>query len=238
MANENKEQQNIRLTAESLKAGQVDAVNTLNQADRAEANKAFKESINLLTKINKLIDESNSKTASFEKSTINIKKIEQERERIERKRKTLITEIGRASQQNQDAAKEYIQRIQERERLENKLARSQGAQKRTIQQQLSSLNQTIEADERRLAGSRQQLDLVAKIQSEEGLKERIELLGEELKTEEEIAKKVGNTGAFLKAIGKILPGATGLYKKMVEEARNGEVKTKGMVIAADRKSVV
>lgn len=232
MANENQEQRNIRLTAEALRAGQTDAVSSLVAADQAEANKAFKESINLLNKINKLIDESNSKTNSFEKSTINIKKIEQERERIERKRKTLITEIGRASQQDQNAAKDYLQKIQERERLENRLARTQGIQRLSIQQQLNNLNQTIEADERRLAGSKEQLDLVAKIQSQEALKERVDLLEDELKIEEKIAKQVGNTGAFLKTIGKVLPGANNLYKKMVEEARNGEVKTKGLVIAA------
>lgn len=229
MANENQGQQNIQETAAALKAGQAAAVNQA--TNQQEANKAFKDSINLLTKINRLIDESVAKTGSFEKSTINIKKIEQERERIERKRKTLFKEINQYNTQDKQSAESYLRNIQSREALERKLARTQGIQRLSIQQQLNALDSQIISQEAQLANSKEQLELVSKIRSEEGLKERIDLLGEELEVEKEIADKVGFTGGLLKTIGKIIPGATNLYKDMVKEAREGESKTKGMVIA-------
>jgi hypothetical protein len=227
MAIDDPAQQNIQDTAASLKAGQAAAARSAQ--NQQEANKAFKESINLLTKMNRLIDDSASKTASFEKTTINVKKIEQERERIEGKRKTLFKEIQRYQQADVDSAKEYLSKIEQREELEKKLSRTIGLQKLSIQQQLTTLNKTIDTKEAQLANSKEQLELVSKIRSEEGLKERIEGLNEELAVEEKIADQVGFTGSLLKQIGRFYPKAGELYKKIVGETREGVSTTSNWV---------
>jgi hypothetical protein len=223
-------QENIQQVAEALKAGQSAAA--AQAANQQEANQAFKESINLLTKINKLIDQSASKTASFEKGAINIKKIESERERIESKRENLLREINRYGAADVTSAKNYIAKVKEREDLEKRLSRTHGIQRLTIQQQLNALGQTIQTEENRLANSKEQLELVSKISSEEGLKERIELLGEELETEKELSKQVGLTANALKIVGKILPAAKEKYSQIVSEVREGEHRTKNLVKAS------
>ena len=87
MANEKDDQRKIASeTIESLKiAQQANAQQGLNQE--------FKESINLLKKMNSLIEDSVSKTQTLEKSAVNTTKLKRELERIEKKQATAQREV-------------------------------------------------------------------------------------------------------------------------------------------------
>lgn len=224
MANENKEQQNIQEAASSLRAGQVQAAAAA--ANTQEANKAFKESVNLLYKMNKLLDDSVAKTQSFEKGTINVKKLQQEQERIQRKSKSLQAELERGNQRDLIKASNYLKSIKERKKLEAELAVSSGAARTNLQAQLNVQNRIIGLQERRMANEVEQLALVAKMQSQEGLKERIENLEYEIELEKDVAKQVGITGKFLALTTKYLGVGKNLQSKIVEETRNGTSSTK------------
>ena len=62
-------------------------------------------------------------------------------------------------------------------------------------------------------------------------KEEVAIMQERIEEEKAIADKIGFTGNLLKQSNKYLGIGGGLYGKIVQEARDGEVKTKGMVIA-------
>jgi len=226
MANENQSQQNLQETAASLSAAQQNIT-----ATSAATNREFKESVNLLTKMNKLIDDSTSKTASFEKSTINIKRIQQERERILRKEVNLAAQLSAINQTDKDIADEYITNIEKRKKLEEDILKKRSVgnyqQSAILRTQLSTLETTIEGQEQLL--NVQQLSAIALKQSEKGLKERVNLATEELENEKRIEKQLGKTGTALKVLNKYLLFGKDTYSKMVEEAREGENTTKKWV---------
>ena len=224
MAGENKEQQNIQETAAALKAGQAQALSTA--ANAQEANKAFKESFNLLNKMNKLLDDSVAKTQSFEKSTINVKKLQQEQERIQRKSKSLMTEINRAAKEDVNAAGNYLGKLKERKELEGQLATATEEVKKDLQAQLVTLGKVIEAQEASMANQVEQLALVAKMQSYQGLEERIAGLQDEIELEKDLANQVGITGKLLAFSTKYLGVGKNLQTKIVEETRKGTSTTK------------
>lgn len=224
MAGENKEQQNIQETAAALKAGQAQALSTATNIQ--EANKAFKESFNLLNKMNKLLDDSVAKTQSFEKSTINVKKLQQEQERIQRKSKSLMTEINRAAKEDVNAAGNYLVKLKERKELEGQLATATEEVKKDLQAQLVTLGKVIEAQEASMANQVEQLALVAKMQSYQGLEERIAGLQDEIELEKDLANQVGITGKLLAFSTKYLGVGKNLQTKIVEETRKGTSTTK------------
>lgn len=224
MAGENKEQQNIQETAAALKAGQAQAASTA--ANVQEANKAFRESFNLLNKMNKLLDDSVAKTQSFEKSTINVKKLQQEQERIQRKSKSLMTEINRAAKEDVTAAGNYLGKLKERKELEGQLATATEEVKKDLQAQLVTLGKVIEAQEASMANQVEQLALVAKMQSYQGLEERIAGLQDEIELEKDLANQVGITGKLLAFSTKYLGVGKNLQTKIVEETRKGTSTTK------------
>lgn len=225
MANENQSQQNIQETAASLSSAQQN-INT----NYSATNKEFKESINLLNKMNKLIDDSVSKTASFEKSTINIKRIEQERERVTRKQKNLQAELNRLSQVDKDIASEYITKIEKRKKEEEEIIRKRSLGLTVNNAILATLEQEIIDMEELLTG--EQLKAIAIQQSVAGINERLDLTNEELEKEKQIKKELGFTGTALKVLNKYLLFGKDTYSKMVEEAREGDKTTKKWVTTA------
>jgi hypothetical protein len=222
MANENQQQKNLQETAESLKVA---------QATQNRLNAEFKESVNLLTKMNNLITDSASKTSSFEKSTINVRKLQTEQERIERRRKNLIDQITQANQTEVQNAKDYIKNIEDRRKKEEEIFKQRSLgnyqQATALNEQLALIQQSIDLQETRL--NQEQLSLIAAIQSERALEERLGLLGQEIKSEKDIEKQLGNTGKALKLLNKYLLFGKDTYSKMVTEAREGEDGTKKWV---------
>lgn len=225
MANENQAQQNLQETAASLSAAQQNITNQY-----SATNKEFKESINLLNKMNKLIDDSVSKTASFEKSSINIKRIQQERERILRKQTNLQAELNRLSQVDRDIASEYVTKIEKRKKEEEEIIRKRSLGLAINNSILLTLEQEITDMEELLTA--EQLRAIAIQQSVSGINERIDLTNEELEKEKQIKKEVGLTGAALKLLNKYLLFGKDTYSKMVEEAREGDKTTKKWVTTA------
>jgi len=234
MANDNKSQQNIQETASSLSTAQSAAASSVTGAYIA-TNKEFKESINLLNKMNKLIDDSVSKTQSFEKSTINIKRIEQERERIQRKQLNLEAQLKTVSDADQQKASEYVKKLEDRKKLEEEIIRKRSLGQRISTAALQTLETEITDIEKILTA--EQLTAVAIQQSNKGLEERINLVNEELKKEEQIKKELGFIGGGLKLMNKYLLFGKDLYGKMVEEAREGDKATKNWVATAALLSV-
>lgn len=227
MANENKAQQNIQETASSLKA--TSEAYRLQAGAQQEVNVAFKESINLLNKMNKLIDDSTSKIGAFEKSTINIKRIEQERERINRKSSNLQAELNQIAQTEVDIAKDYVKKLEKRRKEEDELAKRRSLGLSVNGQILAQIETEISRIERAITA--EQLRATAIIQSKKGLEERVSIIGEELDKEKELAKSLGVTGKILQLSTKYLGTGKNLYGKIVEEARGGEFGTKKMAIA-------
>jgi hypothetical protein len=228
MADDSKIGPDINETVSSLKALRDSGANT---------NAEFKESINLLQKMNKLIENSVAKTQSYEKSRINTKRIETELEKIEKERKKTLSQIGTSDRQ---FAEEYISNLDKRKNLEDKLirARSAGntAMAATLNTQLRDTQRIITDQERRL--QTEDLMLIALVQQEKSLDQRVKTLNEEIDKEKDIAKQVGFVGNLLKLSNKYLGVGGDLYGKIVSEAREGETTTKkwvmttGLLVAA------
>ena len=234
MANENKSQQNIQETAASLQVAQQAAAAARASENLQEqyiaTNKEFKETINLLTKINRLIDDSTSKTQSFEKSTINTKRIEQERERIKRRSGNIQAELTRLSQTDVKEAEKYILKIEERKKQEEKILRDRSLGLEIDTEILKKLDEEVEGIEKKLTA--EQLSAIALTQSKAALEERINLTTEELEKEKDIQKQLGFAGTALKVLNKYLLFGKDTYGKMVEEAREGDKTTKKWLTTA------
>lgn len=225
MANENKSQQNLQETAASLTAAQRNAELAAQANQQYQAtNKEFKETINLLTKINKLIDDSTSKTQSFEKSTINIKRIQQEKERIQRRQANLQTQLNNLSKADKDTASQYIQNVENRKKLEEDILKKRSLGLRVDKSKLKELEASIVATERNLTA--EQLTAIALQQGIKALEERVSLTNEELDKERKIKNELGPIGFALKLLNKYLLVGKDAYGKMVEEAREGDKTTK------------
>jgi hypothetical protein len=223
MANEKDDQRKIASeTIESLKiAQQANAQQGLNQE--------FKESINLLKKMNSLIEDSVSKTQTLEKSAVNTTKLKRELERIEKKQATAQREVNQANQADKVIAEEYLKNVKDRNKTEQELLKRKSLGLDIVQQQ----NELLLIESKISATSLQngQIDLIAKMQANELLKERVATLGEEIVAEKKIESSVGLTGKALKLMNKYLLFGKDTYGKMVEEARDGESTTKKWIAA-------
>jgi len=220
MADENKNGPDINETISSLKALKDSGANT---------NAEFKESINLLQKMNKLIENSVAKTQSYEKSRINTKRIETELEKIEKERKKTLSQIGTSDRQFAD---EYIENLDKRKNLEDKLIRARSAGNTAMASSLNAellVTQTLITSREALLET-EDLMLIALVQQEKSLEQRVKTLNEEILKEKEIAKQVGFVGTLLKLSNKYLGVGGDLYGKIVSEARDGETTTKKWVL--------
>lgn len=220
MADENKNGPDINETISSLKALKDSGANT---------NAEFKESINLLQKMNKLLENSVAKTQSYEKSRINTKRIEGELEKIEKERKKTISQIGTSDTQ---FAEEYIANLDKRKNLEDKLIRARSAGNTAMANSLNAelnITQSLITNQERLLET-EDLMLIALVQQEKSLGQRVKTLNEEIVKEKDIAKQVGFVGNLLKLSNKYLGVGGDLYGKIVSEARDGESTTKKWVM--------
>jgi hypothetical protein len=218
MANEKDDQRKITSeTIESLKIAQ--------QANaQQDLNSEFKDSINLLKKINSLIEDSVSKTQTLEKSAINTNKLKRELEKIEKKQATTQRELNQANQTDKVIAEEYLKNVKDRNKVEEELLK-----RRSLGLNVSSLQNDLRQIEAKISSTilqNGQIDLIAKMQANELLKERVATLEEEIVAEKKIESSVGLIGKSLKLMNKYLLFGKDTYGKMVEEARGGEISTK------------
>ena len=224
MAGEKDEQRKATSeTIESLKIAQQ-AHQQLN------LNQGFKESINLLKKMNSLIEDSVSKTQTLEKSAINTNKLKRELEKIQKKQVIAANQILSAQAADKTIAEKYLADVDKRRKLEEDILK-----KRSLGQRVSNERVQLSRIETTITNTRlnnEQLDLIAKIQANKLLQERIGTLGEEIEAEKKIESSVGLTGKALKLMNKYLLFGKDTYGKMVEEAREGENTTKRWVAGA------
>jgi len=197
-----------------------------------DVNKAYKDSINLLEKMNKLIQDSVSKTQTYEKSKINTNRLERELEKIAAKRKTNEDNLAKLNQADRVIAEEYVKNLDKRKNLEDKLIRARAAGNnkyaRDLQIELQNTQGIITQQESSL--EIETLKAVQLTQQQHTLEERIKGLGEEIAKEKEVKKQVGLTGTLLKLSNKYLGVGGDLYGKIVEETREGENTTKKWVL--------
>jgi hypothetical protein len=193
---------------------------------QGDQNKELDKSINLLSKINDLRDESIAKVKALNKETINVKSIEKdvqkarEKQILSQKKEQDLARVLSA-QENQNASN-YVKNIQKRKELENNIQKAKFQGNTILQTQLSTQlgiieqaviaqEQTLNIDERRLASV---------IEANKVAGETQRLLEAELATEKEINKSVGLTGKAFGLLAKKLGIGDKYYGDMVQKARD------------------
>jgi hypothetical protein len=193
---------------------------------QGDQNKELDKSINLLSKINDLRDESIAKVKALNKETINVKSIEKdvqkarEKQILSQKKEQDLARVLSA-QENQNASN-YVKNIQKRKELENNIQKAKFQGNTILQAQLSTQlgiieqaviaqEQTLNIDERRLASVIEANKVAGETQT---------LLEAELATEKEINKSVGLTGKAFGLLAKKLGIGDKYYGDMVQKARD------------------
>jgi hypothetical protein len=193
---------------------------------QGDQNKELDKSINLLSKINDLRDESIAKVKALNKETINVKSIEKdvqkarEKQILSQKKEQDLARVLSA-QENQNASN-YVKNIQKRKELENNIQKAKFQGNTILQTQLSTQlgiieqaviaqEQTLNIDERRLASVIEANKVAGETQT---------LLEAELATEKEINKSVGLTGKAFGLLAKKLGIGDKYYGDMVQKARD------------------
>ena len=172
-------------------------------------NNLLKDSLKFTKNLENLYSRIDAKISSLNKSAINTKKIEQETIKL--------TEKAFNAQKNEldleknltIEAKRYTDYVKQKN-LNYKEAFTYLVKTNNVE----ALNYTIAKE----------LTKITKEKAESGK--------EILETEKEVEKLVGSTGKLLEFTNKYLGIGGGLYKKIVEEARDGSVKTKALVISS------
>jgi hypothetical protein len=195
---------------------------------QGDVNTELNKSINLLSQINDLRDQSIAKVKALNRETINTRDIQRELKKAKEKDELTTVKISKLESSLTDIQKQnttdYIASISarlekeqqiERARLQGntQLARFLGAQLNQIDQIIGSQEQNLTVDERRYA---------AAIQANKVSKETISLLQQESDIEEKIQKSVGFTGIGLGKISEKLGLGTKYYGELVEKARELE----------------
>jgi hypothetical protein len=193
---------------------------------QGDQNKELDKSINLLSKINDLRDESIAKVKALNKETVNVKAIERD---VQKAREKQII----ASKKEQDLARslssieitranDYVKNIQKRKELENGIQKAKFQNNTIVQAQLQaqlvaidqavvSQEQSLNIDERRLASI---------IEANKVAGETQKILEAELATEKEINNSVGLTGKAFGLLAKKLGIGDKYYGDMVQKARD------------------
>jgi len=183
----------------------------------------LRETANLLKELERSYGKISDKLKSLKRDTINISKIEGERAKavqdLEKSKRKLVEFETR----NQSIVKDLNEQLKKESELREKV--NLGVFKgKELFKKIKELKQ-FEAD-----ATYQQYK--ALLNANVATKERLGIVDDILEEEKRVAKEVGNTGFLLKNLGKILPGAKRYYSQIVEEAREGEKRTKLLVIAA------
>jgi len=193
---------------------------------QGDQNLELNKTINLLSKINDLREESISKVKSLNRQSINLKEIEKEVQKAKQKELLATEKLKKIEEQlstsAKTSAKEYITRIEQRRDLENELAKAtkinNAGQMAFLRNQLSMVDaelivkeNTLGVDERKYA---------ALLQSNKIAKDNVEVIEEELLKEKELNKNIGFTGKAMGFFAEKLGVGKEYYADMVEKARD------------------
>ena len=200
------------------------AISTLKSfTDATEAQNAeLKDSINLLKDMNKSYDKIADRVFAMNKATINTNKLEKELEKVKQQQNRAARELAEWEKQQSETVKMYNKDLNAELLLQQKINNKEleGAQLKKANKYLRSLQNDLEYQSYKTS-----------IMAVNKAREEVALMQERVDEEKLIAEKIGFTGNLLKQSNKYLGIGGGLYGKIVEEAREGEVKTKGTVIA-------
>ena len=203
-----------------LKAG---IANLKSFTDATEAqNAGLKESINLLKDMQKSYDKIADRVSSMNKATINTNRLEKELEKTKQQQNRAARELAEYEKEQADTVKMFNKDLNAELLLQQKINNKEleGAQLKKANKYLRNLQNDLEYQSYKTS-----------IMAVNKAKEEVAIMQERIEEEKAIADKIGFTGNLLKQSNKYLGIGGGLYGKIVQEARDGEVKTKGMVIA-------
>ena len=204
-----------------LKAG---IANLKSFTDATEAqNAGLKESINLLKDMQKSYDKIADRVSSMNKATINTNRLEKELEKTKQQQNRAARELAEYEKEQADTVKMFNKDLNAELLLQQKINNKEleGAQLKKANKYLRNLQNDLEYQSYKTS-----------IMAVNKAKEEVAIMQERIEEEKAIADKVGFTGNLLKQSNKYLGIGGGLYGKIVQEARDGEVKTKGMVKGA------
>jgi hypothetical protein len=192
---------------------------------QGDTNIELTKTINLLSKVNDLREESIAKVKSLNKQSINLKEIEKETEKVRQKQllslekfNDLDKTISGNAKQNAQA---YLSQIKQRKDIETELARANLAnnagQKTFLSGQLALLDAALLNKETTLSVEERQYAALS--QSNEITQENVELLEQQLVIEKEIDKNIGFSGKAMGFFAEKLGIGKEYYADMVEKAR-------------------
>ena len=199
---------------------------------QGDTNSELNKSINLLSQVNDLREQSIAKVKALNKESINSKDIQKELKKAREKEELTLIKISKLetsinSNQKQNAAN-YIKNIGQRKELEDELSRArllnntgQIAFLRTqldlVDTEIFNKENTLNLDERKYA---------AALQANKVAIETAGVLQDELATEKEINKSIGITGRIMGMVGKKLGANNDIYGDMVQKARDLNIESK------------
>lgn len=220
MANENE------LNPQDYVSGNVkDSVDSLKKLTglSKEQRDTVRETRDILKDIDKAYERINARVDSYNKQTINVSRIEKDLEKVREKRNI-----------SEKRLEDIVKKIGEtKEQLNEKLKRQSELSEKIRLNVLDQSEKQLALNELKNLEKDANLEIYkASLNSIKLSEKEIEAIEDKLEAEKKVKDTVGVTAAVLGKIGTILPGAKKMYGQIVEEARNGEVKTKNMAIGA------
>jgi hypothetical protein len=191
-----------------------------------DTNSELNKSINLLSQVNDLREQSIAKVKALNKESINSKDIQKELKKAREKEELTLIKISKlestlGTTQKQNAVG-YLSAISAREKKEEAIQRAKLKGDLLLAQflgtQLNQIDQTIEDQERGLTIDERRY--AAALKSNVVAKETKFLLEDELNTEKDINKSIGITGRIMGMVGKKLGANNDIYGDMVQKARD------------------
>tara|TARA_R110000868_G_scaffold88724_5_gene247229 strand:- start:5015 stop:7240 length:2226 start_codon:yes stop_codon:yes gene_type:complete len=193
---------------------------------QGDTNLELNKTINLLSKINDLRENSIAKVKSLNRETINTREIQKELTKVKEKEQLALAKLSKlendlADNQKQNA-KDYLSAISAREKKEEAIQRAKLKGNTRLANflgtQLNQIDQLIGAHERDLTVEERKY--AAAVKSNDIAKEAIGVLQEELVLEKDINKSIGFSGKAMGFFAEKLGIGKEYYADMVEKARD------------------
>ena len=213
-------------------AEEIDISKSLEQSIRdsrriqGDTNSELNKSINLLSQVNDLREQSIAKVKALNKESINSKDIQKELKKAREKEELSSIKISKLesslSAAEKKRANNYIVAVKIRENLEEKITRAKlkgdTASVTSLARKLTSVDTLIDKSEKDL--NLDERKYAAALESKKVALETKSLLEDELASEKEINKSIGITGRIMGMVGKKLGANNDIYGDMVEKARD------------------
>lgn len=203
--------------------------------EQGDFNDTIKDSINLLRQLDRSYDRIEARLETLNKSSINLKEINQELSKARQREFSTTKKLEEAqktiSADSRNRVDQYLKsqsKINELEQRKLQYLRQGNTQSANAVDML--LNQYSALNERQKSRlDVQEAELLGLMQANQLAKQSVEYGEAKLAEEKNIQSQLGLQGYALKLLNKYLLVGKDTYGKMVEEAREGEVRTKKWV---------